>query len=397
MRTGVAVLVLLAGVGVVRGQPVFLPVCEGPYFLTAGDLNGDGVDDPLTVCRGELRMPADPRPGNDRITVYFSEPRGARRRQDFRVGFGPYTAAIADLDGDGRQDVAVVNFQDARRHLSLLWGPPTDTVHLEVAGAFRYDKNRNERGEAIYPAPGLTSLVIRDFDGDGKPGIAAVAWSSDFFVLFRNQGNRRFRQIRYALPPGPRDVVAADFNRDGRLDLSFTIYSSNLVDVWLGDGKGGFRLDQRFHAQGHIPYHLKAGDLDGDGWLELVVGNRGPSDNVAVFHNRGGRFRFAGSFRPGTPKQGEATADEIRDVLLTDADGDGKLDLAAACHVSHKVVLWRGTGDLAFGAAFRDRRVLEFPGKGPRALHPLGGGIGVAFYRSSEFAVLRWKDFETAP
>jgi hypothetical protein len=393
MAAGRVVVLILAGLGVLRGQPVFLPVSEGPYFLTAGDLNGDGVDDALAVCRGELRMPGDARPGNDRITVYFSQPGGVRRRQDFRVGFGPYTAAIADLDGDGHQDAAIVNFQDARRHLSILWGPQLDAVHLQVEGAFDYDKNRNDRGEAIYPAPGLTSLVVRDFDGDNKPDLAAVAWSSDFFVIFRNQGNRRFRQTRYPLPPGPRDVAAADFNRDGRLDLAFTIYSSNLVDVWLGDRKGGFRLDQRFHAQGHIPYHLKAGDLDGDGWPDLVVGNRGPSDNVAVFQNRGGRFRFAGSFRPGTAKKGETTADEIRDVLLTDADGDGKLDLAAACHLSHKVVLWRGTGNLAFGAAFNDRRVLEFPGKGPRALHPLDGGIGVAFFGSNEFGVLKAEAF----
>ncbi len=339
-------------------------------------------------------MPGDARPGNDQITVYLSKPGGVRRRQDFGVGFGPYTAAIADLDGDGRNDAAVVNFQDARRHLSLLWGPPGDAVHLQVEGPFEYDKSRNERGEAIYPAPGLTSLAIRDFDGDGKPDIAAVAWSSDFFVIFRNLGQRRFRQIRYPLPPGPRDVAAADFNRDGHPDLAFSIYSSNLVDVWLGDGKGGFRPHQRFHAQGHIPYHLKAGDLDGDGWPDLVVGNRGPSDNVAVFRNRGGRFGFVGSFRPGTAKTGEATADEIRDVLLTDADGDGKLDLVAACHLSHKVVFWRGTGNLAFGAAFQDRRVLEFPGKGPRALHPLEGGIGVAFFRANEFAVFGVEAFQ---
>ncbi|MBK9169537.1 MAG: VCBS repeat-containing protein [Bryobacterales bacterium] len=388
MRTGVVVLLTLAGLGILRGQPAFHPTSEGPYFLTAGDLNGDGVDDVVVVCRGELRMPDDPRPGNDRITVYFSESGGARRRQDFGVGFGPYTAAIADLDGDGRNDVAVVNFQDARRHLSILWGPQKEAVHLQVDGAFEYDKSRNDRGEPIYPAPGLTSLVVRDFDGDGKPDIAAVAWSSDFFVIFRNEGNRRFRQARYPLLPGPRDVAAADFNRDGHLDLAFTIYSSNLVDVWLGDGKGSFRLEQRFHAQGHIPYHLKAGDLDGDDWPDLVVGNRGPSDNVTVFQNRGGRLQFAGSFRPGTPKKGETTADEIRDILLTDADGDGKLDLVAACHVSHKVVLWRGTGSFEFGAAFAGRRALEFPGKGPRALHPLDGGIGVAFFGSSEFAVL---------
>ena len=80
-----------------------------------------------------------------------------------------------------------------------------------------------------------------DIDGDRKPDVVAVAWSSDFFVVFRNLGKRTFSQQRFPLHPGPRDIVAADFNRDGKIDLAFTIYSANLIEVWHGDGKGAFK------------------------------------------------------------------------------------------------------------------------------------------------------------
>jgi len=386
---------LLAGQESDPGPLSFLPVSEGPYHVTLGDLNGDGFDDAVIACRGELRLPNHERPGNDQISVYLSQPDGTPIRRDYAVGFGPYTSKVADLDNDDQPDVAVVNFQEpGGRDLSILWGrsgddPLSPAVHIAVGGGpHRYEKSRNREGEPIYPAPGLTSLVIADFDGDGLPDIAAVAWSSDFLVILRNEGKRQFSQQRVELLPGPRDLVAADFDGDGIVDLAVTIYSCNLIEVLRGDGQGHFTLWQRFHSQGHIPYHLQSGDIDGDGRTDLVVGNRGPSDDVACFRNTQDGFRHLGSFRTQTVVPGETTGDEIRDVLLTDIDGDGKLDLLAAAHVSHKVILWRGTGDVRFGRAFGPAREITFAGKGPRALARTKNGIAVAFYDTSHFATI---------
>lgn len=378
------------------GGVAFLATGQGPYQVGRGDLDGDGFPDVVIPCRGELRLPSEKVPANDVLTVFLTEGLPEPRvRKDFRVGFGPYTAIVADLDGDSRQDVAVANFQsNDGRDLSILWGDgsaerlgPAESIRI-AGGPFLYEKNFTADGQPAYPTPGLTSVAAVDANRDGRPDLVAVAWSSDFFVVLLNRGDRSFSQQVHPLPPGPRDVVVADFNGDGIADLAFSIYSSNLVEIWDGDGAGGFSRRLNFHSQGTIPYHLKAGDVDRDGRIDLVVGNRGPSDNVAVFLNRSPRFQFAGGFSAGTPKQGEATADEIRDVLLYDEDGDDLLDLAAACHLSHKVVRWRGTGSPEFGKAFVDRLVDAFPGKGPRSLVDLPGGLGILFYDSSEFAVM---------
>lgn len=365
---------------------------DGPYHLASGDLNRDGFPDLIIVCRGELLSPKEKRPANDTITVYFTAGTAEPvNRQDFGVGFGPYTAVVQDLDGDGYRDVAVVNFQaNDGRHLSILWGQAqaphlSAAVAIPITGEHVYDKQRTAAGDPIYPTPGLTSIAVLDADRDRRPDLAVVAWSSDFFAILRNEGQRRFTQQIYPLPPGPRDVAAADFNGDGITDLAFTIYSSNLIEVWMGGKDGRFQKDQQFHSQGHIPYHLKAGDLDGDGYPELVVGNRGPSDNVALFRNSKGRFRFDGTFSTDTRQPGESTADELRDVLLQDVDGDGKLDLLAAGHVSHKVIVWRGTGRSGFGQAFAPAQSRSYPGKGPRALLAVGGRIAVGLFDANEW------------
>ncbi|HWB96525.1 MAG TPA: VCBS repeat-containing protein [Bryobacteraceae bacterium] len=376
----------------------FRPTSSEPYFVAAGDLNGDGQPDAVLPCRGELLSPKAARPANDVLTVYLTKGSAEPvERHDFRVGFGPYSAAIGDLDGDGRPDVAVTNFQaNDGRDLSILYGAKDparaldEAVSVSVEGApFRYDNSLDAAGNPVYPTPGLTSVAMADLNRDGRLDMAAVAWSSDFFVVFLNQGGRQFRQQRFPLPPGPRDIAIADFDGDGKPDLAVTLYSSNQVQVWKGDGRGGFRVQQNFYSHGSTPYHLKAADVDRDGRVDLVVGNRGPSDNVAVFRNEPGGFRIIGSYRPGTPKKGEMTADEIRDVLVADWNGDGIPDLVAACHVSSKVVVWEGTGSAAFGKTFRSRKVLAFPGKGPRSVQWVSSRLAVAFFDSNEFGWIR--------
>jgi hypothetical protein len=389
-----AVLTIVAAAALGSELPRLFPTASEPYYIATGDLNGDGYPDVAIPCRGKLLSPRNSRPANDILTVYLTKGSGHPvERRDFRVGFGPYTAAIGDLDGDGRADVVVTNFQaNDGRHLSILYGSINRNHALEDAaslsvegGPFAYQNGLDKSGDPAYATPGLTSVALGDFNKDGKLDMAAVAWSSDFIVVFLNGGSRgRWKQARFPVPPGPRDVVAADFDRDGNLDLAITLYSSNQVQVWRGDGKGGFRVWQTFYSQGNTPYHLQTADLDGDGRPDLVVGNRAHTDNVAVFRNEPGGFRMIGSYSPGTERRGETTADEIRDVLLTDWNGDAVPDLIAACHVSHKLVLWAGTGSAEYGKTFRAREALIFPRKGPRSVKRLGKQLAVAFFDSDE-------------
>lgn len=384
---------------------IILPICTGPYQISSADLNGDGLHDLIMPCRGELLSPTLARPANDQLTVYLNPGQnGTWKRHDFQVGFGPYHSATADLDGDGRPDVVVPNYQsNDGRDLAILYGAknrdalfePTQFMSLGSPDLIN-EYSLDERGQPNYPTPGLTSAMITDVNRDGRPDIIAVSYQSNVFFVLINEGNRRFRAVRYpqqAAPydqqlGGPRDIAVADYNGDGTDDLAFTMYESNLVEIWTGNGKGRFTPWRRMPSFGRIPYHLKAGDLDGDGRQDVVVGNRGNSDNVVVLRNLVDRFSYDGSFSPKTAKRGETTADEIRDVALADLNGDGILDLVATARESNKVVFWRGTGKTGFNQAFTDMRVAEFPGKRPRGVVTIGDKIAVIFYHTSEVAIM---------
>jgi len=68
----------------------------------------------------------------------------------------------------------------------------------------------------------------------------------------------------------PHGLAVGDFDSDGFLDLAVGTRTSQDVSVYLGDGKGSFRLGSVFRVPDDV-ISLAAGDMDGDGKLDLVL------------------------------------------------------------------------------------------------------------------------------
>jgi hypothetical protein len=254
--------------------------------------------------------------------------------------------------------------------------PPPPRPHAEPAPLFRevaeasglalppriehpYDDYEREPllpARLSRPGPGL---AWGDADGDGDDDLFVGAGRDHAGVLLVNDGDGTFSRGRAGPWVAHRSsedtaVVWLDADVDGDLDLYVASGSVEcdagapvLRDrLYLNDGRGRFvaavadALPDAAESTGAVV----AGDWDADGDLDLFVGARSIPGRYPLvprsrlLRNDRGRFvDVTSSLAPGLERVGLVTG-----ALLSDADGDGRLDLLVALEWG-PVALWRNT------------------------------------------------------
>ena len=356
-----------------------------PFGLAAADLDGDGDLD-LTS--------ADALPHND---LYWFE-------NDGKGGFKKHFIqrddpdrlerhAIGDIDKDGHPDVVIVKnlFGD------LLWfknsGKPAD------GKLWKRHVITNKKLRGAY------DVALADYDGDGDLDVAASSWSlSNNFAWFENDGTPadgewKMRIIEADLPE-TRMMRAADIDGDKDLDLVGTARRKPLVVWYENTGKpatAGWKkhvIDDKSLG----PIHGEAVDMDHDGDLDVLMAfgmgftKKPEAEQVAWYENDGtpadgdwkmhviqknvsGAFEAAAAdldgdkdldvvvtvwnspgrvvwFENGGDPKSDWAMHVIKDkwpranqVIISDLDGDGRLDIAACAeHGSYELRWWRNLG-----------------------------------------------------
>ena len=190
-----------------------------------------------------------------------------------------------------------------------------------------------------------SSLVIADFNGDGKLDIAVSNYSSNTIAVFLNQGTGAFGTPiinTVQIPNGLGRVVTGDFNEDGKPDLVVSTISGPQVDLPLiGNGDGTFTQSAAIPISSGF-LRGKVVDLNGDKHLDLVEGGNGYLS--VVLGNGDGTFQPS-SFLPHGP-----FPETYFGIDVGDMNGDGKLDIVGAdfTNIVDNVAVFRGNGDGTF-------------------------------------------------
>ncbi len=320
----------------------------GPYptDIVAVDLNDDGIPEILTTDRGRLADPREEKPAEDYISYLVArEPMKYQTQPQIHTGFGPYALRAVNIDALRAIDLVAVNFMATRnRDLTLVRNLGTDIfepVHFSVNDEeLYYNRRRDGDGEAIFTTPGLTSLAVRDIDGDGYRDVLATGWTSDVLVYFPGDAETYFATPRLIpAPGGPRDVQLGDVNGDGNYDAVVTFYDSQEIGIFEGDGKGGFAEVNRFRTRGNLPHTVALADMNGDKELDIVVSHANSDDSFAIyFHSRGFAFDRTREVMLGTSRG--VLEYEIRDLIVADVNGDDRMDVAVTCFASGQVLVY---------------------------------------------------------
>ncbi len=220
--------------------------------------------------------------------------------------------------------------------------------------------------QSIFSVTGqLYGLAAGDLTGDGKPELVVTNSNGNSLIILPNistiSGPISFGAPTVFTPTtnfdDPRYVSIVDLDGNGWLDLVVPSFNLSTVGVFLNSGTGilstAFTLTGSF-ATGMGPIGVATGDLDGDGKPDIVTSNNLGS-SVSVLRNTSTNIN-AVSFAAKQDYQISAT-DALYNLALADIDNDGKLDIIAGRDINGspgKVVLLRNTstvGNISFAAA----------------------------------------------
>jgi hypothetical protein len=181
-----------------------------PTYVIAADINGDGKPDVIATSfesNAENKVSVLLNTTAPGTTVASFAAAGS-----FAVGAVPTSVAAADINGDGKSDLVVVNVTD--NTVSVLFN---DTATGAAAPSFA-DQHIFQVGASPL------SVVATDTDGDGKPDLIVANGSGSTITLLRNTTVTgtdipTFAAQSFPTGGGPVSVAFSDLNGDGKPDV----------------------------------------------------------------------------------------------------------------------------------------------------------------------------------
>lgn len=230
--------------------------------MEAGDFNTDG--------RLDLAFVSSNQP-----TILFRNAANTNFDSQFFVGttLSLNRIAVADFTGDGRADIAGLNFVS---------GSPGGVLVVRRSGT---NPNFDLSPTTTLGSNSFTDAALGDFDNDGRQDLATATNGTFSVAIQKGAGNGGFTNLTNAVLNNGNilsgTITAADFNNDGNTDLIVGNTSINGFSILNGAGNGSFAAAIDFPV-GFAPIRFAVGDFNGDGRADFAL-NRQNSNQTLIY------------------------------------------------------------------------------------------------------------------
>lgn len=277
-----------------------------PTAVATGDLNNDGFIDIVVVNSSTSTLSVMLNAGDGTFGTPVSIKSGGRAPQDIVIG---------NFDTTPGLDLAVTN--RASGNLAVFSG--------NNLGGFAAPT-------VIKTAPSPLAIAVGRVDGDLIDDIVLTHATNKISILIGTGTSFAPGLVAKTLGSRPVDVVIGDFNADGKADVATSNLYSHNMSYFQGDGLGGLAVPTII-ATGKRPTGLVAADFNLDGVLDLAVSHQ-VSLFVGVFFSNGatpGVPQFQPQLQVALPGKHSPTA-----IVAADFNGDGLVDLGLGNSVGTK-------------------------------------------------------------
>jgi len=303
-------------------KPVKHPgVPEGVFALVAGDFNGDGRLDLLYAAGNE----------DEPFSVRLQDNRG-RMSPNVPLKVAQIRAMISgDLDMDGRDEVLSVERATGRLVVHKLGqSAKVDGLVKGQPRCYPFPPSGSQRPR---------SMAVADLDGDGRPDVLVTnPAASELEWYHQDESGALLLPERYPTLQSASDVVVADLDGDGRPEILVLSPDEQTLGLARRSPGGRIEFPARLFTEGK-PTAVGVGDLDGDGKPEIVYATASGFDrSLAILKAEDGGYRVHAKL----PVQ--AAKSDVDNVVVADADQDGKPDILAFEQLGGLRVFVQGDG-----------------------------------------------------